>query len=383
MITINDKEKCCGCESCKQICPTKCIQMRSDKEGFLYPQIDESKCISCGLCDKTCPEKLQKEELVGTYETKAYGGKHIDNELLKESSSGGAFSLFANHILKHGGIVFGCTLDKEMHARHVGVENISELGKLRGSKYLQSEIGETYVEVKKAVEEGRKVLFVGTPCQTAGLYSFIGKKKYDNLWMMDFICHGVPSPKIFEEYVRAEETRNKGKIISYRFRNKDHGWSQTGLQLGTWSKFSNGKEVRRYPALRDPYMNGFLADLYLRPSCYNCNFKQIAKEYADITIGDFWGVNKIAKELNDNKGTSLILIHSEKGNALWRRVNSQFIFKEIDCNAVIKYNPPIINSSKRNARRDLFFQNYYVKGYKYVMRRYMTAFSWVCNRLKF
>lgn len=382
MIAIKEKEQCCGCEACRQICPKNCIEMKSDKEGFLYPEIDNSKCIACGLCDMVCPENQQEGDLVSGYKISAYGGWHVDDKLRKESSSGGAFSLFANYILDRGGIVFGCALDEEMHARHVGVESVDELGELRGSKYVQSKIGDSYKKVKAAIENGQMVLFVGTPCQAAGLYTYMGNKKHSNLWIMDFICHGVPSPQIFEEYLKEEENRNKSKIVIHKFRNKDKGWSQTGLQLGTYSEFSNGAKIRRYPALRDSYMNGFLGDLYLRPSCYRCSFKQISQQYADITIADFWGVNKIDKELNDKKGTSLMLIQSDHGDFLWSKVNKQFFFREVNWKEAIKYNKPILKSANKSMQRDYFFEKYYDKGYKYVSKRYMSAFAWLWNKIK-
>ena len=378
MISIQKKTQCCGCQSCRQACPCDCIEMQPDEEGFLYPEVDREKCIGCDLCNKVCP--IETAALIKATESKgnpsAFGGWHKDEEIRRESSSGGAFTLFAEEIIKNGGKVFGCTLDSDMKAVHIGVDNIADLAALRGAKYVQSDIAETYKEVKDALEMGRQVLFVGTPCQAAGLYSFMGNMPKENLYIVDIICHGVPSPKVFADYIKAEERKEGSKIIAYKFRNKDKGWSQTGFQLGTLSEYADGTSIRKYPAFKDKYMNAFLDDVCLRPSCYECSFKNIPKAYADFTIADFWGVDKVTEGLNDKKGTSLILVNTDHGKRLWDKVRDAFEYKEVVYEEATKRNLPLVKSAKLSPRRDEFFADYQSKGYEYVEKKYMSAAIW-------
>lgn len=381
MVSIVDKNMCCGCEACAQICPKQCITMIRDEEGFLYPQVDQDKCISCKLCEQRCPV-LNVNQINQAAEDSWYtcGGYHKNEAIRQDSSSGGAFSLFALHVLRQYGVVFGCTLDENLHAKHIYVEREEDLTLLRGSKYVQSEIGNTYAEVKSFLAAGRKVLFVGTSCQVAGLYSFLGYKVHDNLYTIDFICHGVPSPMIFEEYIASQEEKNHSKIVMHKFRNKDKGWHQSGLQLGTLSAYENGKMERRYPSFSDKYMNGFLGDIYLRSSCYDCKFKTMPKSYADFTIADFWGVDKVNPDLNDGKGTSLLLIHTQRGKDLFDAVSADFYYEEVPYESAIKRNGPLIKSSKKNPNREKFYEDYHQKGYKYVEKKYLSAFTWILQK---
>ncbi len=381
MINIQDKAKCCGCGSCEQSCPKFAIKMVRDNEGFLYPEVNKESCINCGICDKLCPITNSKELNKEAREvTKAFGGYHKNDDTRKSSSSGGAFSLFAEKVLKENGVVYGCALDENIHAYHKGITSVSDLDELRGSKYVQSEIGNVYKEIREHLNSGRKVLFVGTPCQCAGLHSFMGLKKNPNLYMVDFICHGVPSPSVFEDYIRHEIEANGSSIKVFKFRNKDKGWNQSGLQLGTYIKYENGKEVRKYPAMKDKYMNGFLGDFYLRPSCHECHFKDDKKHYADCTIADFWGVDKIEPSLNDKKGTSLIVINTPQGEALWNEVSKDFTYKEVDFERATRRNKPFYVAPKRYNKRDKFYNDYSSKGYKYAASKYLSAFRWFVDK---
>lgn len=233
---LNDKRECCGCSACSQVCPKECIDMLEDREGFLYPEIDSNKCIECDKCRKICPvvnaDEGKEKNIRDTVYPVAYGGWNLDNDIRLESSSGGAFSVMAEKILEQKGRVYGCALDNHMKAVHIGVDTKKQLYKLRGSKYVQSEMGNIYREIKSVLETGRKIMFVGTPCQVAGLNSYLGKY-YENLIKVDFICHGVPSPKVFKSYIKHLEKGKGGKIITFKFRNKDHGWHSSGMQLGT------------------------------------------------------------------------------------------------------------------------------------------------------
>ncbi len=382
-IKENNKKDCCGCGACSQICPAKCIEMKQDKEGFLYPLVNEKLCVECGMCESVCPvlcksSNGKQEERAVYEEPKAYGGWHMDDAIRTDSSSGGTFTLLAEYILKKKGIVFGCALNEDMKAVHIGIDSEKELWKLRGSKYVQSEIGDVYREVKGEVEKGRFVLFVGSPCQVAGLNGFLGKK-YGTLYTIDFICHGVPSPAIFEAYMKELENREKSKIISFRFRNKDYGWNQSGLQLGTETKFENGHRIRKYPAFRDSFMNGFLDDIYLRPSCYHCGFKELPKNYADFTIADFWGVNKVNEELNDGRGTSLVLVHNEHAQTMWEQIEGGF-WQEVGFDSAIKKNTALLQSVREHPRRRNFFDDFQEHGFSYVEKKYMSAFTWAIHK---
>ncbi len=372
-----------------QICPQKCILMEEDQEGFRYPKIDIDKCVGCNLCEKVCPI-ARKKDLYERNEEKrprAIGGWHKNEAVRFESSSGGAFTLFAEYVLEQGGVVYGCTLEEDFHAKHISVECLEDLKKLRGSKYIQSDIIDIYRKVRENLDKGRKVLFVGTPCQCAGLNSFLkvsgdlGNNKSTNLYTCDFICHGVPSPRIFKSYVKYLEEKYQDKLVTFRFRNKDKGWNPTGLQMGTESGFLQIGKKRFAPAFRDAYMNGFLDDLYLRPSCYNCEFKCLPKYYSDITIADFWGVKKVDPELYDGKGTSLVLFHNEHGQELFDIVKEHFFYKEVDFDASILKNKSLIRSAAYHPNRGKFFYEYECKSFDKVMKKYMSAFSWASHKV--
>lgn len=379
MISISDKTLCCGCGACAQVCPQHCLEMVPDPEGFLYPVTDTNSCVDCGLCNKVCPI-LHTNASDPPFVPRAFGGWHKDAAIRQDSSSGGAFTLLAEAILGSGGLVFGCTLDADLRAHHIAVDDPLDLTKLRGSKYVQSEVGLSYSLAKAALEKGKQVLFVGTPCQTAGLYAYLGNKRHDRLYLADFICHGVPSPAVFKAFLQEQESAQGSKMVAHRFRTKDHGWKQTGIQLGSYSLFDNGQTVRRYPAFRDPYMNAFLDDVDLRPSCYACKFKTLPKEYADFTIADFWGVDKVAPELNDKKGTSLVLVHTAHGQHLWDQVKERFHHQEVDFAAATKRNPPLLHSAAMNPNRAAFFADLQQKGFPYVEQKYMSGMTWATHK---
>lgn len=380
-IVLEGKTDCCGCNACMQICPKKCIDMQEDEEGFRYPQIDETLCVECGLCKKVCPiiQSKNQTESTGTM-PKALGGWNKNDDVRYRSSSGGAFSAFAEHILKQGGVVYGCMLNKNLEAVHVGVETLEDLSLLYGSKYIQSNIGETYTSAKRHLENGRKVLFVGTPCQVAGLKSYL-MKDYENLFTCDFICHGVPSPLVFRKYIAYLEEKYNDKIDGFRFRHKEKGWRGTGQQMGTIIKFASGRVVKFIPAYKDVYMNGFLDDIYLRPSCYQCQFKKLPKEYADITIADFWGVKKVNKELFDGKGTSLILLNTQRGTRFFETVKDAFYYQKCDAKASIDRNKSLIKSVAVNKTRDVFYRDMAEQSFEKVQRKHLNGFVWAFHKI--
>lgn len=384
MISIS--KACCGCGACQQICPKNCITMESDKEGFIYPSIDTSKCVDCGICERVCPiNKTSNCDSELLQKPVAYGGFHSNESILKSSSSGGFFSLIAEDILAENGAVYGCALNSDNVATHIRIDKTEDLEKLRGSKYVQSDTCAIFDKIVTDLMEGRRVLFTGTPCQCASVKSYIIVKNKDlleNLFLCDFICHGVPSPAVFKAYIDTIETENNSKVKVFRFRNKDHGWNPSGLQLGTYIETESGAVERNYPAINDYYMNGFLDDLFLRPSCYECSFKELPKDYSDITFADFWGVNKAKKTIYNNKGTSLVLVNSEKGQKLFDKCKDDFIYEECDVKKALKRNKTIIKSAHENVKRKQFFDEFIAgASFKKLEKKYMTKFHWFFHKI--
>lgn len=349
MISIQNKKNCFGCYACVNICPKKCIIMKKDDEGFFYPKIDKDVCINCGLCNKICPI-INKTCGNIEYSTQAIAAVNNNIEIVKRSSSGGIFSHIAEEIINNNGVVFGAAFSNDFYSvSHIFVEDIEGLKKLRGSKYVQSNIGNSYIKAKEFLEAGRLVLFTGTPCQIGGLKAFL-KKDYDNLYTQDLVCHGVPSPLVWKKYLEYQEKKFDAKIINVNFRCKKHGWKNYCMAL----EFSNGKEIYR-PINDDWFMRGFVSNLYLRPSCYTCNFKGI-KRQSDITLADFWGIERIYPKMFDDFGVSLVLLHSEKGKSLIQKNDKNIRFISIDYEEAIKYNSSAVKSSNPNNNRKIFME---------------------------
>ena len=348
MLAIKNKEECCGCSACVNICPVQCIAMTADNEGFLYPEINKGKCICCGLCEHVCPFKIK--EPIKKKKPEAYGVKAKDNDLRELSSSGGCFSLLAETILHKNGVVYGAAMTEDFKAvRHRRVFSEDHLGSLRGSKYLQSEMGETFTLVKKDLDNGKFVLFSGVPCQIDGLRLFL-QKEYDNLYCVDVICHGVPSPKLWKKYAEYQEKRFNGKITAVNFRKKKINWTNFGIVV-------DGDRVQYYKSLdEDPYLRMFLHNVCLRPSCYNCNSK-IAEAMSDITVADFWGVIGVSKTLYDDKGVSLVLTHTEKGKRLLDSILHLTKHEHVPFEEAIKQNHTYYESIDKPAARDQFYSD--------------------------
>lgn len=301
MIHITDKKNCCGCSACVQRCPKQCISLTEDEEGFLYPYVNEESCVECGLCEKICPILNPQEE---TFPLQVIAAKNTNTEERLGSSSGGLFLPLAKSIINEGGIVFGADYDSNWEVHHVGVENISGLYALMMSKYLQSRIENTYKEAEKFLKCGRKVMFVGTPCQIAGLHGFLRHKVYPNLLTIDVVCHGAPSPGVWRQYLA--ETYSEEEFIKSRL------------------KAAAGKNtvLSSYIHYDNVYMKGFLSNLYLRPSCHDCKCKD-GKHHSDISLGDFWGIDKFNPSFDDDKGVSLVLINTPKGKEFLQKVKME------------------------------------------------------------
>lgn len=360
----NNRADCCGCESCANICPKHAIEMIRDSEGFAYPKINPELCIKCGRCDATCPS-LNFSEKFPYALPKVFLAIHQDEKILRHSSSGGVFSALSEIILNDGGIIFGAGFDDNWHVKHMQAENFIELEKLRGSKYVQSQIGDVYRRIKKYLEGGRKVLFSGTSCQCAGLKHFLGKD-YDNLLTVDIICHGTPSPMLWENYI---DWVGQGHEISHvNFRSKRFGWQILRFEVD----FKDcGYLLNRGTNIS--YVKLFLSNTILRKSCYACKFR-FPNAGSDITCGDAWGIRKFAPELFDDTGASLAVIHTYKGQKFFDRANLKI--QKVDFDVLKKYNPYFfIPSAEDFRRKDFFGELAKTKNPMAVMQKYFAMDS--------
>ena len=347
MITITDKSQCCGCSACAQRCPKQCISMQMDNEGFLYPQVDSSKCIDCHLCEKVCP-------VINQYDARTplnvYAAKNYDDEVRHQSSSGGIFTLLAEQTIKDDGVVFGACWDKEWDVKHDYIDNISDLQKFRSSRYLQSVIGDNYLKAEQFLKTWRKVMFTGTPCQIAGLKHFL-RKEYDNLLAVEVICHSVPSSGVWQQYLttRLHTLKwEKSDIRNISFRDKKTGWKTYSFVIEN----ENGNILTELSS-KNAFMRGFLADLYTRPSCHACPAKQL-RSGSDITLGDFWGIESLMPEIDDDKGVSAIIVNSDKGKQVLHNIDVEL--HEVQYSELTKRNPALVKSFPITSKRTEFFK---------------------------
>ena len=366
MIKLNKENRnfCCGCEACKEICPINCITMEYDSEGFLFPVVDKEKCINCNKCVNVCSiffEKKNLEEKIKN--TEVFAAWNKNEEVRKESSSGGIFSLLAEEVLKNNGIVIGAIFNENNVVEHNFIDNMRDLYKLRGSKYVQSSTNGMYSLTKKYLEEGKKVLYSGTPCQIEGLYRFLNKK-YENLITCGIVCHSVPSPKIFSDYLKYLENKYKSKIKSIYFRKKTKGWRNSNFYI----EFMN-KNIFEESIYKNYFFQGFGSYLYSRRSCYFCKYKL----NADIMIGDFWGIELFKPKIDDNKGISLIVICTKKGKETFEKIKNKIgISKNSLKNSIVK-NPHIIYPAKINRERKSFYFDYNKLGFEGIINKYLET----------
>lgn len=351
MIQITDKCKCCGCEACAQKCPRQCIQMRTDKEGFWYPEVNKIECIDCGLCEKVCPI-INSNEIKRPL--KVYAAINPNEEIRQNSSSGGIFSLLAQYVLSKEGVVFGAKFNNKQEVIHGYCENGEGLSAFRGSKYVQSRIGDSYKQAEAFLKVGRKVLFSGTSCQIAGLHKFL-RKKYENLLTIDVVCHGVPSPLVWEKYYEElllkkvlKEKQLTFSNIHVSFRDKSNGWKKYNLLV------QNQHNILYKECFSENlFMKIFLQNISLRPSCYACPAK-LGKSGSDITLADYWGIEHHYPEMDDDKGTSLVMINTEKGFDTFLQMKCKV--QETNYAQAFEYNPSIERSVQVPALRSFFFK---------------------------
>ena len=339
---------CVGCGACANTCPKNCLNMITDKNGFLHPEIQRDNCIICGDCEKVCPVINKNPKGKGSIQSYAVYSKN--DTVRTSSSSGGLFYTVAKYIIENGGIVYGAAFNEKLYLRHKGVDSVEDLSLLQGSKYIQSDINLCFSEIKKHLITNRPVLFCGTPCQVEGLLCYL-KKSYENLFTLDFICHGVPSPKVWQEYIKHQENVFSSKVYSTYFRDKSNGW----LSFSSKLKFVNNTEYLEVHH-KDAYMKVFLQNISLRKSCYSCKFKGMNRN-SDITMGDLWGIKNILPHITDDKGVSVVFVQSEKGKYLLEQVKTCLWLQEISADLAIANNSAMVKSVYEHNFRDYFFQN--------------------------
>lgn len=345
-IRIDNKKNCCGCSACQNICPKNAITMTEDSEGFMYPKVDGNKCVGCNFCKKVCPILNREKEI----EKSQYGYliRNNDEKILAESTSGGAFSAFAEAIIENNGVVFGATFDENYDVHHIEVDNKESIYKFRNSKYVQSDLEDCFFKCKKYLNEGRMVLFSGTPCQIEGLIFYLGKE-YDNLYLIDIVCHSVPSRLIWRKYKEMRLLKNPDlRPVAFRDKTK-YGYEYSQMRFDDSKKIYTGVES-------DQYLRAFFKDLSVRPSCYNCKFKKRYRK-SDLTIWDCFTIHKFDKSLDDNKGVTRCVTHSNKGLEMISMIEEKCFLKKIDVELLISDAKEMQFSVKEKYERKAFFED--------------------------
>ena len=378
MVNITDKTQCTGCTACASVCAHNAITMQFDEYGHSYPCVDVGVCIDCKLCEKVCPmlhkERIPKDEDVD--QLSVYAVYNKDNDIRKQSTSGGIFSLLAEYIIKKGGIVYAARFDDKYHILHKSFTALEEIAPYRGSKYAQSDLGDTFRRVKKDLNE-KDVLFVGTPCQVAGLKSYL-IKNYDNLYTCDFICMGISSPVIWEEYLDA--FWNTATIKNIVFKDKRNGWHQWQMLV----EDDKGEHLCR--GSQDPFFNGYLTHRTYRPSCFECSYRT-CKRVSDFTIADCWGIDKYKPDFDDNMGCTTIILQTERAKKIFDSFSDRINSIPYPLACVLESNPYIRKKIIHDPSCNAFYSCRKTHGYKEAALRYSTLkkrsfFIRVINKIK-
>ena len=358
MIEIKNPADCCGCTACASICAHDAITMKPDALGFLYPEVDKDKCVNCGLCEKVCAFNDHYDKSLNLEKPLAYGARHKDMNEVETSRSGAAFIAISDYILEQGGVVYGAGYTDHFRVVHKRATTKEERDEFKGSKYVQSDMTGVFRQVKKDLRDGLTVLFSGTPCQTSGLNSYVGKRLRENLFLVDIVCHGVPSPYMWRDYIAYLEKKQGSPIVWVNFRDKQkYGWAAHHETF----KFKNGGGKMSFTYL-------FYKHIMFRKSCGNCHFTNI-KRPSDITIADFWGWENTDSAFNaDNKGVSLVLLNTEKGRKLFDAVQDRMNTIPAELDKCLQ--PNMQHPSEMHPLSDNFFSDYSQKGFKYVMWKY-------------
>lgn len=371
MIKLYTREDyCCGCTACVSICPRQAITMKPDKDGFLYPTIDDSLCTECGLCKKVCAFQNNIENPTVSKEPLAtYAAILKNQDFLKNSTSGGAFVALALHILNNNGVVFGCAMGDDMQPEHICIDNMSDIKKLQGSKYVQSDLKNTFLEAKKHLQENRQVLFTGTPCQIAGIKSYLGKD-YDNLITAGLICHGVPSSLFFKGYITWLERKLGATVTAFKFRDKAKGWGHAGKAIYKKGRATNEKLI--FPIV-SYYYHYFLKGDICRKSCYECPYAG-SNRPGDFTIGDYWGIEKIHPDIETKNGVSLILLNSKKGLQLIdnSKLSNYMCLIQSNFEKARVYNGQLNYPTPKSDKRDIILKTFREYGFQAVADKYYS-----------
>jgi len=364
-INIITNNNCAGCYGCINVCKQNAIKMNLNNEGFLMPCVDAEKCIKCGMCQQYCPI-LNNEFIKQFNNLKTFAAWSRNDHIRTKSSSGGVFTEIAKTVLKDGGVVFGVAFDSSFRVRHISIESEKELDLIRGSKYIQSHVEDAYKKAVSIALQGRPVLFSGTPCQIAALNLLIKDNPGLDVYTCEVICHGVPSESVFMSYLDYISQLYGSQVKEYSFRDKTNGWKKYGTKI----VFSNEEEYFQMHQ-SDPFMIGYLRNIYLRPICYDCPFAKIPR-VSDITLGDFWGV---PKELDDPKGVSAVIINTPKGEKLFKKVNN--IEKvNVSIGKIVFHNIRLINGHlERVSYRKNFYKLLETNGFQSVSKKYLKSYS--------
>lgn len=354
MIEIKDKKKCCGCTACYNACPVNAISMEPDFEGFLYPSVDKEKCIDCGLCERVCPIINFSEPDNGYL--KSFVLRTKDKDDLLGSTSGGFTTPLIDYVISHDGIVCCASYNANFKVEHIIVSSQKDVAEnkkyMRGSKYVQSDLGESYKAIKTCLQDNKLVCFIGTTCQVTGLKQYLGKE-YENLITVDLVCHGTPSPLLFEKYVKYQEDKHKSKIEDIVFRNKTYGYHSGTMRI----KFANGDDY--FGSARVDYMlKSFFTEIASRPSCYECRFKT-KKRVSDFTIYDAWRADQIVKSIkDDDKGYTNVIVHSQKGLDILETLKDEYCIYEADSDLAVKLDGKMVmRSAVPHPLRDNYYKD--------------------------
>lgn len=362
MVKLAETTDCTGCLACADICPKSAIEVVKHDDGFDFPFINDSICVKCGRCIQVCPVNSQPDVILEP--KKIYAMRTLDRQLLKNSSSGGIFGTIAKQVLMIGGIVFGCLVDENLHIKHSYITDIKDLPKLFGSKYVQSDTYGVFKLVKAFLNEGKTVLFSGTPCHVHALNNYVGKA-HDKLITIDFICHGVPSPLLWNKYIEEFEKTGKTKVLDASFRDKTYGWKTFSLKL---IKEDGSQYINPIP--KDKYLHTFISDIAMRTCCTNCIAKN--KGYSsDITLGDFWGADIYLPSVYDKMGVSIVLANTESGMKYINDIVKECVCEKIPLDIVDKVSPSRLHSSKKNIYRDYFIKDLNKRGFAFAYNRWL------------
>ena len=378
MVVIEDKINCCGCGACVQKCPVQCITLNYDEEGFGYPKVDEKKCINCNQCEKVCPLYRKQEDNQKGNSPSCFIAFNRDEDILKDSSSGGVFWLLVQNVIGCEGVVYGAVAEG-FNVFHKRASTINECALFRKSKYLQSDTKETYKEALSDLKVGKVVLYSGTPCQIAGLYSFIGNKQFDNLITCEVICHGVPSLKAFNKWLDDLSKKHGGaKPVSMVWRDKIYGWGPNRITY----HFDNSTTWTC--ASRDNLFQwGFLNNLYLRPSCYECHYARLPR-LADFALADAWNYNGELLKVNNNKGLSIVILSTEKAKRIFNDIRHYLIFEETSIDYVKQCSRHVWKKPLFNKNRKRFFHMLARKNFETAAKKCLqpSLIIQVANKIK-